>query len=64
MKLLWEDSKLDFTEVDHCHTLQFVVDKYTSSKDGMLAVAFMDLRPTFDLVPRQRLWDKAEEISC
>lgn len=45
-KLLWNESKPSsisgINTVDH--SLQFILEKYISSKDVMLAVTFMDLR--------------------
>lgn len=43
---------------DHCPALRFIINKSTSSKDELLGPAFMDLTANFDLVPRQRQWNK------
>ncbi|XP_061472647.1 uncharacterized protein LOC133380093 [Rhineura floridana] len=49
--------------VDQGLVLQHLVEKYSSPKGGALFTAFIDLKSAFDLVSRERLWEKLKDTN-
>lgn len=48
----------DFTPLDHSQILFHSAKKYTSLLEGVLYVAFMDLKGAFDSISGSELWNK------
>ena len=47
--------------VDHCITLRHIIEKFREKKEEVFC-CFVDFRKTFDSVPRDKLWQRMEEL--
>jgi len=47
--------------VDHGITLRHIIEKILGEK-GKAFCCFVDFRKAFDMVPRDKLWHKMEEL--
>ena len=47
--------------IDHCITLRHIIEKFWEKKEEVFC-CFVDFRKAFDSVPRDKLWQRMEEL--